>query len=97
MCVTDSVPMEYPLQRERAARYLSQRPSKINHRHSSTPFASYFVGVMQDKGISNSVAGICTTPFIPPVTGLRDMYSIYIFFRLYIGSPSFRVKLNEIR
>jgi gamma-glutamylcysteine synthetase len=43
--------MKCPLVRERAARHISQWPSKINHRHTSTPFASYFAGVMQDIAI----------------------------------------------
>jgi hypothetical protein len=78
--------MECPLVREYAARHVSQRPSKINHCHSSAPFASYFAGVIQDKGMPHFVARICTTPLTPPVMGWRDMYSIYIFFWQYIAS-----------
>lgn len=52
---------------------------KINHRHLSAPFASYFAGVMQDKGLPNYIERICTTLLIPPVMSWHDMYSIYIF------------------
>jgi hypothetical protein len=58
---------------------------KINHRRASSPFAPYFVGVMQDKGIPDFVVGICTTSLIPPVMRWRDMYSIYILIRQYIA------------
>lgn len=58
---------------------------KINHLHTSSPLASYFAGVMQDKGIPHFVAGICTTPLIPPVMRWRDMYYIYISFRQYMA------------
>ena len=54
--------------------------SKINHRHASTPFASYFAGVIQDKGLPNFVAGICTTLLTPPVMCWHNMYFFYIFF-----------------
>lgn len=71
--------MECLLVRERVAHLIAQRPSNINHRHASTPFASYFAWVMQDKGLLNFVARICTSLPIPPVMCWHDMYSIYIF------------------
>lgn len=74
----DSVSMERTLGHEHAARLVSLRPSKINHLRNSSPLASYFAGVMQDKGLPHFVARICTTLLIPPVTGWHDMYSIYI-------------------
>ncbi len=74
------------LAREHTPRHISQRPSKINHRHASTPFAPYFAGVMQDKGLPNFVARICTSLPIPPVTCWHDMYSIYIFLLQYIAN-----------
>ena len=61
-----SISMKCPLVRERAARRVSQTPSKINHRHASAPSVSYFAGVMQDKELLNFVARICTTQLIPP-------------------------------
>jgi hypothetical protein len=71
--------MECSLLREHAARHISQRPSKINRRHFSAPCASYFAEVMQDKGMPNFVARICTILLIPPIMGWHDMYYIYIF------------------
>ena len=42
-------------------------------------------GVMQDKGIPNSVERICTTLLTPAATVWHDMYSIYIFLWQYIA------------
>ncbi len=77
--------MKSSLVRERAAHHISQVSSKINHLRTSSPFASYFAGVMQDKGNPDFVVRICTTPLIPPVMRWRDMYYIYISFRQYIA------------
>ncbi len=71
------------------ASLLASPSDKINHRHASAPFASYFAGVMQDKGLPNFVARICTTLPIPPVMGWHDMYFIYILPRQYIA-PMYR-------
>lgn len=76
----DSVSMESLLVCERAARHAAQDVIQDKPPPYLLPFASYFAGVMQDKGTPNFVARICTTPFTPLVTGWRDMYSIYIFF-----------------
>ncbi len=74
-----SVSMERPLACGRAARHALQDVIQDKPPPHLLPFASYFAGVMQDKGTPNFVAKICTTPFTPLVTGWRDMYSIYIF------------------
>jgi hypothetical protein len=76
----DSVPMECPLLRGCAANHISQRPSKINHRHAATLFAAYFAWVMQDKSIPSFIVRICTTLLIPPFKHRHNMYFFYIFF-----------------
>jgi len=81
-----NVSTESPLVCEHIPILPRRRPSKINRRHFSTPFASYCAGVMQDKGLPNFVARICTSLPIPPVTCWHDMYSIYIFLLQYIAN-----------
>jgi hypothetical protein len=66
--------------------------SKINHLHTFSPFTSCNARVMQDKGITNFIAGICTTPLNPPVMCWRDMYFIYIYLWQYIA-PMYRYLL----
>jgi hypothetical protein len=73
-----SASMECPLVRELPPVTSRRRSYKINHRHLSAPFASYFAGVMQDKGLPNLIERICTTLLIQPVMSWHDMYSIYI-------------------
>lgn len=77
----DSVSMESPLAYERAARRAAQEVIQDKPPPPLLPFASYFAGVMQDKGISNCVARICTTPFPPPAKCWHGIYSIYILLR----------------
>jgi hypothetical protein len=79
-----SMSMQSLLERERAARHVSQEVIQDKPVPCLPTFASYFAGVMQDKGIPHFVAEICTTPLTSLITRRRDMYYIYIFFRQYI-------------
>lgn len=67
----------------RVTGHVSQRPSKINHARTTSPFAPCAV-VMQDKATPDFVACICTDLIIPPAMRTRSMYSVYILFRQYM-------------
>ncbi len=81
----DSVSMESPLACERAARHASQEVIQDKPPPHLLPFASYFAGVMQDKGTPNFIAKICTTPLQPHDRRVNDMYFLYILLVRYIA------------
>ncbi len=57
---------------------------KINHLPNFLPLCILIChSVMQDKGLPNFVARICTTLSIPPAMCWHDMYSLYIFLKIW--------------